>query len=93
METENILMGQKQLQRWHLRKMVGEGKITWREARERIGVSYRQAKRIRRAPRVKEVKGIIYGKTGQISNEKINRRPSLQSEHGFLGYKRKSLKK
>jgi hypothetical protein len=28
METENILMGQKQLQRWHLNKMVEGRKIT-----------------------------------------------------------------
>ena len=46
MEQEKILMGQKQLQRWHLMKMVVVGKITLREAGERIGVSYRQAKRI-----------------------------------------------
>jgi hypothetical protein len=40
METEKILMGQKQLQRWHLMKMVEVGKITLKEASERIGVSY-----------------------------------------------------
>jgi transposase len=65
METEKILMGQKQLQRWHLMKMVEIGKITLKEAREKIGVSYRQAKRIRRALRVKGVKGIIHGNTGR----------------------------
>ncbi len=43
METEKILMGQKQLQGWHLMKMVEIGKITLKEASERIGVSYRQA--------------------------------------------------
>jgi hypothetical protein len=32
METEKILMGQKQLQRWHLMKMVEVGKITLKEA-------------------------------------------------------------
>ena len=49
MEQEKILMGQKQLQRWHLMKMVEVGKITLKEASERIGVFYRQAKRIGRA--------------------------------------------
>jgi len=29
METEKILIGQRQLQRWHLIKMVGVGKITF----------------------------------------------------------------
>ena len=39
-------MGQRELKRWHLMEMVEAGKITLREAGERIGVSYRQAKRI-----------------------------------------------
>ena len=43
MEQEKILLGQKQLQRWHLMKMVEVGKITLREAGERIGVSHRQS--------------------------------------------------
>jgi hypothetical protein len=46
MEQEKILMGQKQLQQWHLMKMVEVGKITLKEAGERIGVSYRHTKRI-----------------------------------------------
>jgi len=45
--------------------LVEGGKITLKEAREKIGVSYRQAKRIRRALRVKGVKGIIHGNTGR----------------------------
>jgi hypothetical protein len=31
MEQEKILMGQKELKRWHLMKMVKGGKITLRE--------------------------------------------------------------
>jgi hypothetical protein len=42
MEKEKILMWQKQLQRWHLMKMVEVGKVTLKEAGERIGVSYRR---------------------------------------------------
>lgn len=45
--------------------LVEGGKITLGEAAKRIGVSYRQAKRIRRALRVKGVKGIIHGNTGR----------------------------
>jgi hypothetical protein len=33
MEQEKILMGQKQLQRWHLMKMVEVGKITLKRSR------------------------------------------------------------
>jgi transposase len=65
MEGEKILMSQRQLQRWHLMGLVEGGKITLKEAREKIGVSYRQAKRILRALRVKGVKGIIHGNTGR----------------------------
>jgi hypothetical protein len=37
METEKIPMGQKQLQRWHLIKLVEGRKMTLREAGEKIG--------------------------------------------------------
>ena len=63
METEKILMGQRQLQRWHLIKMVGVGKITLKEAGEKIGVCYRQAKRIRRVLRKRGMRGLIHGNT------------------------------
>ena len=53
METEKILMGQKQLQRWHLIKMVEVGKITLKEAGEKIGVSYRHVKRISNVQKVR----------------------------------------
>ena len=64
-------MGQKQLQRWHLMKMVEVGKITLREAGERIGVSYRQAKRIGRAIRERGMKGLVHGNRGRPSNNRL----------------------
>jgi transposase len=73
METEQILMGQKQIQRWHLMKMVEVGKITLKEAGERIGVSYRQAKRIGRAIREKGIKGLVHGNRGRPSNHRIEK--------------------
>jgi len=45
--------------------LVEGGKITLGEAGKKIGVSYRQAKRIRRALRVKGIKGILHGNTGR----------------------------
>src|SRR4030065_635669 len=71
MEQEKILMGEKQLQRWHLMKMVEVGKITLKEAGERIGVSYRQAKRIGRAIRERGMKGLVHGNRGRPSNHRI----------------------
>ena len=64
-------MGQKQLQRWHLMKMVEVGKITLKEASERIGVSYRQAKRIGRAIREKGIKGLVHGNRGRPCNNRL----------------------
>jgi len=64
-------MGQKQLQRWHLMKMVEVGKITLKEASERIGVSYRQAKRIGRAIRERGIKGLVHGNRGRPSNNRL----------------------
>ncbi|MDO9125102.1 MAG: ISNCY family transposase [Deltaproteobacteria bacterium] len=71
METEKILMGQKELKRWHLMELVKGGKITLREAGEKIDVSYRQAKRIRRAIRDRGIKALVHGNRGQPSNHRI----------------------
>jgi len=72
MEGEKILLSQRQLQRWHLIKMVEVGKITLREAGEKIGVSYRQAKRIRRAIKEKGMRGLIHGNTGRPSLRRLS---------------------
>ena len=72
METEKVLMGQKQLQRWHLIKMVEGGKITLREAGEKMGVSYRHTKRIRRAIRERGIKGLVHGNRGRPSKRRID---------------------
>jgi len=64
-------MGQRELKRWHLMKMVEVGKITLREAGEKIGVSYRQAKRIGRAIRERGIKGLVHGNRGRPSNSRL----------------------
>ena len=68
MEGEKLLLSQSQLQRWHLMKMVEVGKITLKEAGEKIGVSYRQVKRIRRPLKEKGIRGLIHGNTGRVSH-------------------------
>jgi len=67
MEGEKILMSQRQGQRLQVIGLVEGGKITLKEAAKIIGVSYRQAKRIRRALRVKGVKGIVHGNTERVA--------------------------
>jgi len=64
-------MGQRELKRWHLMELVKGGKITLREAGERIGVSYRQAKRIGRAIRERGINALVHGNRGRPSNHRI----------------------
>ena len=51
-------------------KVMEGGKITFKEEGEKIGVSYRQSKRIRRAVRDKGTKGLIHGNMGRPSNHR-----------------------
>jgi len=51
--------------------LVEAGKITLKEAGEKIGVSYRQAKRIRKAVKLRGAKGVIHGNTGRVASNKI----------------------
>ena len=74
METEKILMGQRQLQRWHVMKMVEVGKITLKETSEKIGVSYRQAKRIGSAIRDRGMKALVHGNRGRPSQRRLPER-------------------
>ncbi len=64
-------MSQRQLQRWHVMGLVEGGKITLKEAAEKIGVSYRQAKRIWKAVRLRGAKGVIHGNTGRAPSNRI----------------------
>jgi len=72
MKGEKLLLSQRQLQRWHLMKMVEVGKITLKEAGEKIGVCYRQAKRIRRVLREKGMRGLIHGNAGRPSHHRLS---------------------
>jgi transposase len=51
---------------------VEVGKITLKEAGEKIGVCYRQAKRIRRVLAEKGMRGLIHGNTGRPSHHRLS---------------------
>jgi transposase len=70
MEGEKILMSQRQLQRYQVMGLVEAGKITLKEAADKIGLSYRQAKRIRKEVRERGARGVIHGNTGKPSNHR-----------------------
>lgn len=61
MEDEKIIMSQRQLQKFRLLQLVMVGKITLKEAAEKMGVSYRQTQRIKKAFKERGVRGLIHG--------------------------------
>ena len=73
MEGEKILMSQRQLQKLRVIGLVEAGKMTLKEAAEKIGMSYRQAKRIRKRVQENGVKGLIHGNTGKLSNHRMKK--------------------
>ncbi len=71
MEQERILMGQRELQRLRVMELVMGERMSLKEAGEKMGVCYRQAKRIKRAIQDKGVKGLVHGNRGRPSNRRI----------------------
>jgi transposase len=70
MKGDRITLSQKQIQRFQVMSLVEAGKITLKEAAEKIGKSYRQAKRIRNRVKEEGVKGVLHGNTGKLSNQR-----------------------
>ena len=68
MKGDKIELNQRQLQRYRVMSLVEAGKMTLKEGAEKIGMSYRQAKRIRKRVQEKGGKGLIHGNTGNPSN-------------------------
>ena len=68
MKGDTITLSQRQLQRVRTMSLVEAGKITLKEAAEKIGRSYRQAKRIWKRVKEEGVKGMIHGNSGKPSN-------------------------
>jgi transposase len=67
MKKDIIAMSQKERQRYHLLKMVIGGKITLKETDRLMGVSYRQAKRLKKKLISEGAKGLIHGNRGRPS--------------------------
>ncbi len=66
-------MSQKERQRYHLLEMVIGGKITLKETDKQMGVSYRQAKRLKRTLISEGAKGLIHGNRGSPSPRALSR--------------------
>ena len=53
-------------------QLVLVGKITLKEATEKMGVSYRQSQRLRGAFKEKGVRGLIHGNTGRSPTNRMD---------------------
>jgi transposase len=71
MKGEKIELSQRELQRFRVMGFVEVGRITLREAAGKIGLSYRQAKRIWKRVRAKGAQGLMHGNTGRSPQNRI----------------------
>jgi len=71
MEGEKVLMSQRQLHRFRVVGFVESGRITLKEAAAKMGVSYRQAKRIWKRVREKGAQGLLHGNAGRSPQHRI----------------------
>ena len=78
MEGEKLFVTQRQLHKWRIMGLVEVGKITLKEAGEKIGVSYRQAKRLWKAVKETGAKGLIHGNVGRPPPNRISDRLKQQ---------------
>ena len=77
MEVEGIRISQKELHRYHVLRMVLDGRLSLREAGELLGMSYRQAKRLK-SRAAEGISGLVHGNRGKepwnkIPEEKIEK--------------------
>lgn len=70
MKGDKIILSQGQLQRLQVMSLVEAGVITLKEAAEKIGRSYRQAKRIWKRVKEEGDTGVIHGNTGKLSHHR-----------------------
>ena len=67
MERDRVSMSQKELARHQLLGLVEAGRITLKEASERMGLSYRQAKRWKKRYLEAGAAGLVHGHRGRAS--------------------------
>jgi len=65
-------MSQKERTRYHLLLMVMEQRVTLKEAGVKMGLSYRQAKRVKKKFETLGAKGIVHGNRGRPSSQGLN---------------------
>ena len=74
MKGEKIELSQREVQRFQVMSLVEAGKMLLKEAAEKIGLSYRQAKRTRKRVKEEGVNGLIHGNRGKPSRRRLDER-------------------
>jgi len=69
---EGIRISQKELHRWHVLRIVLEGRITLVEAAGVLGVCYRHAKRLKKSAKEAGLAGIVHGNRGRSPANKTD---------------------
>ncbi|MCA1601428.1 MAG: ISNCY family transposase [Acidobacteria bacterium] len=72
MKEDKIFVNQEQLQRWQLIELVRAGQITLKEAAAKMGVSYRQAKRLKHAVEAEGLEALRHGNCGRRAWNRTN---------------------
>ena len=70
MDRGYIFVSERQYQRWRIIELVELGKVTLSEAGIKMGVCYRQAKRIRQAARARGTCALAHGNRGRTPHNK-----------------------
>lgn len=65
-------ISERDIARHHLLRMVLDGRLTLTEAAEKLGVSYRQAKRLRKSFEDDGIAGLLHGNQGRTPANKIS---------------------
>ncbi len=79
--TESLALNSDQLQRIHFLQMSVDGYITLREAAGKIGVSYRQAKRLKQAFIHSGARGVLHGNIGKRSHRALSDHERMRIVH------------
>jgi molybdenum-dependent DNA-binding transcriptional regulator ModE len=72
MRRDIIGMSQRERQRYHLLKMVVEGKTTLNDAGSLMGVCYRHVKRLKKKLLSEGARGLVHGNRGRPSPRALN---------------------
>ena len=70
-----------QLQRLHFLQMAADGYISLRDAAEKIGVSYRQAKRLKQSFLKEGARSVVHGNAGRRSHRSLSDRKRVCIVH------------